>query len=313
MQSTNSNNKLATRQSSALSDSDMARAASGGVMPHGQALMRVGGAYQTAVMVQVKRDIGTPENPGGSVLQKSVTEATLLGDRFFYGWDVNDRASGGKKSIEGISVDGAYMLLRNWTNAVCDVDLVSVDEDSYTFKATFVDLESGATCSRLYRQHRSDPPGKYDKQRWDDMAFSNGQSRAIRNVICAALPQWLQDRCMDVAQRSADRGGPQFEERKAAPKRDQVPQDNAGAHSAPSEGSSALAQKYAALLRQSWGKDELNQVASQIKQDESRLGREVGQLRDLYRRQLAAYEQSIAAEKNIPDADFDDADDTSEP
>lgn len=315
MQGTGSNNRqIATRQSSALSDADMARAAGGGAMGHGQALMRVGGAYQTAVMVQVKRDIGTPENPGGSVLQRSVTEAMLLGDRFFYGWDVNDRASGGKKSIEGISVDGAYMLLRNWTNAVCDVDLMSVDEDAYTFKATFVDLESGATCSRLYRQHRSDPPGKYDKQRWDDMAFSNGQSRAIRNVICAALPQWLQDRCMEIAQRSAERGGPQFEERRSAPaKRDQAPQESAGAQPAASEGSSALAQKYAALLRQSWGKDELNQVASQIKQDEQRLGREVGQLRDLYRRQLAAYEQSVAAEKSIPDAEFDDPDDTTEP
>lgn len=312
MQSTNANNKLATRQSGAITDADMARAA-GGSMGHGQALMRVGGAYQTAVMVQVKRDIGSPENPGGSVLQRSVTEATLLGERFFYGWEVNDRASGGKKAIEGISVDGAYMLLRNWTNAVCDVDLVSVDEDSYTFKATFVDLESGATCSRLYRQHRSDPPGKYDKQRWDDMAFSNGQSRAIRNVICAALPQWLQDRCMDIAQRSAERGGSHFEERRQAPKRDQGPQESAGSQQAPSEGSSALAQKYAALLRQSWGKDELNQVAVQIKQDEPRLGREVAQLRDLYRKQLAAYEQSVAADKGIPDAEFDDPDNTSEP
>ena len=75
-------------------DSEMkpetARMAAGGVtLGHGQAVVKAGGTYQTAVMVQVKRDIGTPDSPGGSVLSRSTTEAKLLKERFFYGWDVN--------------------------------------------------------------------------------------------------------------------------------------------------------------------------------------------------------------------------------
>lgn len=256
---------------------EMARLAAGGVtLGHGQAIVKAGGTYQTAVMVQVKRDIGTPDSPGGSVLSRSTTEAKLLKERFFYGWDVNDRASGGKKSIEGISVDGAYMLLRNWTNSVCDVELVSVDSEAYTFKAIFVDLEGGATCARLYRQHRSAPPGKYDQQRWDDMAFSNGQSRAIRNVICAALPQWLQDRCMEVAQAAGH-------EELGVPLAKVFARD-----------SETLAKKYTILLRQSRGKAALEDVVSQIKRDEGRLdSMELDDLRAIYREQLRAYEQSM--------------------
>jgi hypothetical protein len=304
--------QIATRPNADVTTADAARAVTGGRLGSGEALMRVGGSYQTAVMVQVKRDIGTPTSPGGSVLQRSVTEAQLLGDRFFYGWDVNDRQSGGKKSIEGISVDGAYMLLRNWTNAVCDVDLVATDEDAYTFKSMFVDLESGATCSRLYRQHRSPPPGKYDKQRWDDMAFSNGQSRAIRNVICAALPQWLQDRCMDVAQRAAEGGGPRHEARPqqgAQRKPEVVPQEAAGSTASAVESSSALANKYASLLRQSWGQKELDEVVSQIKRDEQKIdARSIGELRTLYRKQLTAYEQSMPKDEYVPDAEFSEGD-----
>jgi hypothetical protein len=272
-----------------VSELDMARTASGGQLGHGQSLMKVGGQYQTAISVQVKRDIGTVQNPGGQVLQRALVEASLLGDRYAYGWEVNDRQSGGKKAIEGVSVDGAYMLLRAWGNAVCDVDLASVDEEAYTFKATFVDLESGATCSRLYRQHRSAPPGKYDQQRWDDMAFSNGQSRAVRNVICAALPQWLQDRCMDAAARAADRSS--------------QPEARQGGSANRAE-SAELAQGFANRLRAAWGKDELGDLASQIKAKESAMTREdVAQLRDIYRRQLSAWEQG---NESVAEAEFEE-------
>jgi hypothetical protein len=155
----------------------------------------------------VKRDIGelgNYENLGGQVLRHALAEAHLLGEDFFYAWDVNDR--GGKKQIAGLSIDGAMMLLRNWGNAATDVEVLAADDEAYVFKATFIDLETGATCSRLYRKHRSQPPGKYDAQRWDDMQFSDGQSRAIRNVITAALPQWLQNRCLDQAFKAAERG-----------------------------------------------------------------------------------------------------------
>lgn len=289
--------QLARRPQDGMTDQDMARAATGGQVQAGQTLMRVGGAYQTAMSVQVKRDIGSVDRPGGQVLQRALTEAALLGDRYAYGWEVNDRASGGKKAIEGVSVDGAYMLLRAWGNAVCDVDLVETTEEAYTFKATLVDLESGATCSRLYRQHRSAPPGKYDQQRWDDMAFSNGQSRAVRNVICAGLPQWLQDRCMDAAARAQERS-----ERQAAPP------------AAATDQNSDVA-RWEAALKSSWSKDDLVKVASEIKRDEHKMRREdVARLRDIYRQQIAAWEKGAPAApgsqphdlRRVQDAEFEE-------
>lgn len=200
-----------------VSDEAMSRGAQ--QLGPGSTLVHSGTAYQSAVTVQVKRDIGddltNPDRLGGQVLRRSLAEAHLLGEDFFYAWDVKDRESGGKKQVAGISIDGAMMLLRNWGNAATDVEVVSADRDSYVFKATLIDLETGATCSRLYRKHRSSPPGKYDAQRWDDMQFSDGQSRAIRNVICAALPQWLQNRCLDQAFKSAEHGVNPAAERQA--------------------------------------------------------------------------------------------------
>ena len=296
----NGNKQIARRDPDAMSESNMARAAGGGQLQQGQALMKVGGSYQTAMMVQVKRDIGSLDNPGGQVLQRAMTEASLLGDRYAYGWEVNDRQSGGKKAIEGVSVDGAYMLLRAWGNSVCDVDLVEVNDEAYTFKAVFVDLESGATCSRLYRQHRSAPPGKYDQQRWDDMAFSNGQSRAIRNVITAALPQWLQDRCMDAATRAVER-----QDRRVSPQA--APQ---AAPQVEAQASAAFAVRYEAALRSSWDKADLTKVANEIKRDEHLMRREdVAKLREVYKKQMSAWEQGGAPSRpgnSVPDADFED-------
>lgn len=197
-----------------VTDADLARGAS--QLAPGTAIQRSGSPYQSAVRVQVVRDLGTIENPGGKVLTRSLVEARLLAEDFFFAWDVKDRNSeDGKKRIYGISIDGAMMLQRNWGNSVVDVEVISVEKEAYIFKSTFVDLESGATCSRLYRKHRSPPPGKMEAQRWDDMAFSDGQSRAIRNVICAALPEWLQNRCLEQAVAAAEKGITPENERKS--------------------------------------------------------------------------------------------------
>lgn len=277
-----------------VSELDMARTASGGQLGAGQSLMRVGGQYQTAISVQVKRDIGTPQNPGGLVLERATTEAMLLAERYFYGWEVNDRQGGGKKGIEGVSVDGAHMLLRCWGNSVVDVDLVEVTGDAYTFKAVFVDLETGSTVSRLYRQARTSPPGRYDEQRWQDMQFSNGQSRAIRNVITSALPQWLQDRCMDAAHRALER----------------QPTSHSGERPAlvSAEQSASIAAAFANKLRSSWGRDELSEIATAIKSQEGSMRREdVAGLRDLYRKQLAAWEQGG---DKVPDGEYEEGEGT---
>lgn len=178
-------------------DEVMARGAA--ALP-GHAMQRMGTAYQMAVSVQVPRQMQRLKG-------NCMAEAREMKEDFFYHWKVNDKnTEDGKKDIFGASIDGAMVMLRNWGNAVVDVELVEATFDHYVFKATLIDLESGFTCPRLYRKHRSDPPGRYEKQRWDDMEFSDGQSRAIRNAICSALPPWLEKQCVREAFLAAEKG-----------------------------------------------------------------------------------------------------------
>ncbi|NBT36831.1 MAG: hypothetical protein EBT21_01665, partial [Actinobacteria bacterium] len=69
---------------------------------------------------------------------------------------------------------------------------------------------------------------------------------------------------------------------------------------------SQLASKYENLLKTSWGKDDLVRVASEIKRDEPNMRREeVARLRDIYRKQMSAWEQSQSSE--VAEAEFEEA------
>jgi hypothetical protein len=70
----------------------------------------------------------------------------------------------------------------------------------WLFKATFVDLENGVTIPRLFKQRKPrSAKGDFDLDRFEDMEFQMGQSKALRNVIKDALPAWLITKCIDVA------------------------------------------------------------------------------------------------------------------
>lgn len=182
-------------------------------LEEGTSLSRIETPYHTALRVAVRRDIE-------STTTSALAEAKLMADDFFYSWDVNDRSSDdGKKTISGVTVDGAMMLLRHWGNAVCVPEVLEEHEGYWLFRASFIDLEKGTTVIRLYRKHRSSAPGKLantdeGRQRWDDMQFSDGQSRAIRNAVASALPNWLVERCMrEALKAAADRVDPEKERR----------------------------------------------------------------------------------------------------
>lgn len=200
----NSNTQIERRQ-----DEDAAMTRAAGAAGSGTTMQRISTQYTTALSVQAPRNMQRIE-------ATAIYEAKMMGEDVFYGWDVNDKnAPGGKKRVEGMTIQGAMMLLRNWGNCVCDVKLKEVAYEAFLFEATLIDLETGTTSNRLYRKNRSDPPGRYEQQRWDDMEFSDGQSRAVRNVITLSLPQWLQDRCIKAAFAGEQEGVNPETERKA--------------------------------------------------------------------------------------------------
>jgi len=152
-----------------------------------QALQRVQGEHATAIRVQVPRELGRIEHD-------CLVEADLLGDMAYYAWGA------GKDRVEGPSKYLAMAMARLWGN--CAVDLLPVQDlpESWVFTASFIDLETGFTLQRQFRQSKSwKVYGKFDEARKEDIRFQIGQSKAVRNVILNTLPEWLVNKCLDKA------------------------------------------------------------------------------------------------------------------
>lgn len=159
----------------------------GDLVARGDAVQQIRTSYVTAVSVQKPRDI--------TVVEKGcMREAALAGESIYYGWGA------GKDRIEGPSIEAAMILARNWGNAALDMLPVQDTHDAWIFTASFIDCEAGVTVTRQFRQSkRYTVHGKMDAERKDDIRFQIGQSKALRNVVLAALPGWITDRMIDKA------------------------------------------------------------------------------------------------------------------
>lgn len=145
----------------------------------GDLVQRVQTSYATAMTVQRPRQLA-------KVQAALNLEADFAGESFFYGWGA------GKDRIEGPSVDCAMAALRAWGNCAIESLPVQDTNDAWIFSVAFVDLETGVTIPRQFRQSkRWQVFGKLDAERKDDIRFQIGQSKAIRNVVLNAMPKWL--------------------------------------------------------------------------------------------------------------------------
>ncbi len=157
-------------------------------LQQGKTLQKIETPYVTAVNVQKPRSLVTVE-------KKCLEEATLAGETCFYGWGA------GKDRVEGPSIECAMIALRNWGNAFAGArESVEETPSAYIFTSAFVDLETGVTYQRQFRQSKAwRIYGKMDEARKEDVRFQIGQSKADRNVILRALPSWLIDKMLDKA------------------------------------------------------------------------------------------------------------------
>lgn len=165
------------------------------ILSEGKALQRTQTAYTTAVAVQKPRSFTRFVN-------NCMEEAKLAGSAFYYRWEVFDKNKGRKVPIEGESIDMSMCLARNFGNDVVDVE-VSETLTHYLFKGVFIDVETGFTAPRLFRQRKSQNiSNKMDSDRQEDIVFQIGQSKAIRNAIVRAMPKWLRDQMIDTAKQA---------------------------------------------------------------------------------------------------------------
>lgn len=162
-----------------------------GILAGGGAIQRVQTPYTTAVAVQKPRSISR-------VAANVLEEAKLAGSSFYYGWAANKKG-GGTERIEGPSIDLAMCLARNYGNCAIDIQDMEESLTHYKLMGAFIDLESGFTCPRLFRQRKAQNIGMKDTDRAEDITYQIGQSKVIRNAIVRAMPAWLIEQAIETA------------------------------------------------------------------------------------------------------------------
>lgn len=119
--------------------------------------------------------------------------AASFGDTYEYSWrvkDKNSKAPDGKTEVSGPTIKLAMDLCREYGN--CAVDIREIEGPTHwTFYARFVDLETGYSLTRAFRQRKNALQGKYEDDRKLDMAYQMGQSKASRNVVVNALSNYV--------------------------------------------------------------------------------------------------------------------------
>lgn len=155
----------------------------GSVVESGRTLQRVGNQFLTAVGVQRPRDLN-------AVKRRVLAEATLAGETMFYSWAVRNK-DGTQGTVEGASIKLAMTIARNYGNCAAGcMEEVEDTGDAYIFTGTFIDLETGFSFVRKYRQSKSSVVHmKTDEERKADVRFQIGQSKAIRNAVIACAPE----------------------------------------------------------------------------------------------------------------------------
>ncbi len=159
------------------------------VVRQGGAIQKVETGYTTAVRVQVPRVLV-------EVNRRIKEEALVGGENFYYGWGA------GKDQIEGPSIHLAMAAARCWGNCAVDLDDVQDLGDSWVFTAVFIDVETGFTLKRQFRQSKTSIVyGKHDEERKADIRFQIGQSKAVRNVVVNAIPKHIVSEAVATAKR----------------------------------------------------------------------------------------------------------------
>lgn len=118
-------------------------------------------------------------------LQRIKVLANMAGEDYCYRFPVKTK-EGGKKFIEGPTIQLANDLAREYMNNMVDVRAVE-QPTCWLFYARFVDFETGFCLTRAFKQRKGQKTMNTDAERAEDIVFQIGQSKAIRNVVVNAL------------------------------------------------------------------------------------------------------------------------------
>jgi hypothetical protein len=136
----------------------------------------------TAQRVPIKRDVGR-------IMSTIKALAQAAGPAYVYRIPFKEKKGTAQERtvfVEGPTIKLAMDLARTYGNCDTKVD-VRDDGNVWTFKARFIDAETGFNTERLFQQRKRQNTGMRDNERQLDIVFQIGQSKAIRNVVVNSL------------------------------------------------------------------------------------------------------------------------------
>jgi hypothetical protein len=139
--------------------------------------------YVTAMMVQRPRD-------EQAVMRKLVQDIRADPEGLWYSWPVNNR-DGTTGTVQGPTVKFSMQLAQALGNNATRARVIDETGTYWLFEGCYIDLETGFTCLREYRQAKRNFSGKgtMRDERAEDLVFEIGQSKAIRNAINNGVPR----------------------------------------------------------------------------------------------------------------------------
>jgi len=157
-----------------------------------QAAVAVAGGEARSIVRAAKRDQRV-------AYERVLADARRAGKAYYWAWTVKTR-DGGRQLVKGPSVWCTLACARLWGALDVQTAVESEDLETWTIRATALDLESGFSTSTLFRQRkRVGGLEALGEGRALDAAFQIGQSKALRNALARVLPRWLLDEAVAAA------------------------------------------------------------------------------------------------------------------
>jgi hypothetical protein len=128
------------------------------------------------------------------ILKKIDIMAAAAGTRFFYRYPVKNRRTGKTDHIEGPSVKCTDAVLMLYMNAAVECRTVAMPNDragNYVCYSRFCDWENGVSLTMGQLVPRSATLGGEDEERRQQIAHNIGQSKSRRNVVNAAIGEYV--------------------------------------------------------------------------------------------------------------------------
>jgi hypothetical protein len=132
-----------------------------------------------------------PRQPA-AIRREIAAMAEMFGEDWEYRFPVKNRRTGETDWIEGETVGCAMSVARAYGN--CDVAHTRTEDEktSWVLYSTFLDLQSGFSLTRGFRQRKGQSTMGSDRARGEDIDFQIGVSKSTRNVVSRALGDYVQ-------------------------------------------------------------------------------------------------------------------------